>query len=124
MNETPLTINETHTPVVLLGCKLGALAIMRSLGSQGIEIYGVDDDPNSPALRSRYLTKKHIKAYQPDDPDDYLNFIIELGAAQPTAPILIPTSDELSELVAENRETLKVYFNFLAFRTSAMILDI
>lgn len=111
-NNTPMIIKETHTPVVLLGCKLGALAIMRSLGAQGIEIYGVDDDPNSPALRSRYLTEKHIKAYRPDEPDDYLDFIMELGASQPTMPILIPTSDELSELVAENREALKSYFKF------------
>lgn len=112
MNDTTFHIEDTSTPVLLLGCKLGALAIMRSLGSQGVRIYGVDDDPQSPALRSRYLAEKYIKAFNEEAPEDYLRFVLKLGQTFSTPAVLIPTSDELSEFVAENREALKRHFLF------------
>jgi D-aspartate ligase len=112
MNFTNMRIEDTRTPVVLLGCKLGALAIMRSLGALGVKIYGVDDDPRSPALRSRYLYRQYIRAYQQETANDYLRFLEELGRSMPMRAILIPTSDELSEFVAQNRAALKPYFIF------------
>lgn len=112
MNHSDMRIDDTRTPVLLLGCKLGALSIMRSLGSQGVRIYGIDDDPRSPALRSRYLHSKYIKTFRPEAPGDYLTFLIELGNAMTAKAVLIPTSDELSEFVAENREALKACFLF------------
>ncbi|RJQ84717.1 MAG: hypothetical protein C4519_04470 [Desulfobacteraceae bacterium] len=112
MNDRNIRIKNTRTPVLLLGCKLGALAIMRSLGSQGVKVYGVDDDPQYPALRSRYLYRKYFKVYQAGASDRYLRFLIDVGKSMPAAAILIPTSDELSEFVAENRASLKPYFLF------------
>ena len=40
-----LEIKDASTPVVVVNCKLGALAIMRSLGPLGVPLYGVDPDP-------------------------------------------------------------------------------
>jgi D-aspartate ligase len=112
MSRDMMKIRDTSTPVVLLGCKIGALAIMRTLGSQGVKIYGVDESPKSPALRSRYLTKRYIKAFDPLNTDEYIEFLLALAHKTFDHAILIPTSDELSEFVAENRETLKGYFLF------------
>jgi len=112
MRRDNMTINDTSTPVVVLGCKIGALAIMRTLGRQGVQVYGVDENPQSPALRSRYLTRKYIKAFDPENPNRYLQFLIELGNTISAKAILIPTSDELSEFVAENRDVLTSTYLF------------
>jgi D-aspartate ligase len=112
MNNDAMRINNTRTPVLVLGCKLGALAIMRSLGSQGVKVHGIDEDPQSPALRSRYLTQGYKKAYDQHQPDEYLEYLLGLGRRTLTGAILIPTSDELSEFVAENAAELKRYFAF------------
>jgi predicted ATP-grasp superfamily ATP-dependent carboligase len=55
-----MKIHDTSTPVVVLHCELGALAIMRSLGYQGVQVYGVTRNPRANALRSRYCRKQFI----------------------------------------------------------------
>ena len=54
-----MKIKDSSTPVLILGCKIGALAIMRSLGSQGVPVYGIDDNPQSSALYSRFLDENY-----------------------------------------------------------------
>ena len=99
-------------PVLVLNCKLGALAIMRSLGSLGVPIYGVDSDPHSPGLLSRYCKERHVVDFDPEKPQDYLDFILYLGKKIGSRTILIPTSDELSAFVANNSKQLSKYFLF------------
>jgi len=100
------------TPVLILNCKIGALAIMRTLGSLGADIYGIDANPKSPELKSRYLTKYFIKDLDPNNQNDYLEYILAVSKIIGQKAILIPTSDELSVFVAKNREILKNDFLF------------
>ncbi len=90
-----------NTPVLVLGCDIGALAILRTLGSLGVPVYGVEKNKNNPVLRSKYLKKYFIKKFDPENPIDYLECLQEVSAQIGKKAILIPTSDELSVFVAE-----------------------
>ena len=71
-----MIIKDNKTPVLILNCKIGALAIMRSLGALGVPIYGVDEDPHAPALMSRYCKGKFIKGFAEDAQVDYLEYVL------------------------------------------------
>ncbi len=107
-----MKIQDTKTPVLVLNCKLGALAIMRSLGSLGVRLYGVDEDRNSPGFLSRYCRTKYIKRFDENREQEYLEYVIGIGKRLGTRAILIPTSDELSLFVAKYSDTLSEYFLF------------
>lgn len=112
MLKEKMKIKDNKTPVVILGCKIGGVAIMRSLGNLGIPVYGVDDNPKSAALRSRYLKRRFIKAFDEKKPEEYLHFLMHIGSLFGEKSILIPTSDELSVFVAEHADDLRQYFLF------------
>ena len=59
-----MTAINTTTPVVVVSCELAALAIMRSLGSLGVPVYGVDGNPGSPGMRYA-LPNATIHLHQP-----------------------------------------------------------
>jgi predicted ATP-grasp superfamily ATP-dependent carboligase len=107
-----MKIQNNSTPVLVLGCKIGALAIMRSLGSQQVPVYGVDEDPQSPALMSLYCRHKFIKEFDEDRPEEYLSHLLHIGKQIGSQTILIPTSDELSVFVAQNSQALSQLFLF------------
>lgn len=101
-----------NTPVLILNCKLGALGIMRSLGSLGVTLYGVDDDRNAPAFSSRYCRRKYVKALDEQRPQEYLDYVMHIGKKLGRKTVLIPTSDELSVFVADHAGVLSEYFLF------------
>jgi len=101
-----------NTPVLILGCKLGGLAIARTLGSLGVSIFGVDDDKKNPVIRSRYIKQYFIKQFNQKEAEEYLEYIIALTKIIGQKPILIPTSDDLSLFVSNNTDELKKYFLF------------
>ncbi len=107
-----MNIQNTNTPVLVLNCKLGGLAIMRSLGSQGVPVYGVDDDRRSPGFLSRYCRGKYILRFDEGREQEYLDLVIGIGKRSATRTLLIPTSDELSLFVAKYSSPLSEYFLF------------
>lgn len=107
-----MKIQNTTTPVLVLNCKLGALAIMRSLGSLGVGVYGVDDNRQSPGFLSRYCRGKFLMHFDEQREQEYLEYVICLGKQLGERTILIPTSDELSLFVAKYSDQLREYFTF------------
>lgn len=107
-----MTIENFATPVLILNCKLGGLAIMRSLGSLGVSVFGVDDNQRSSELSSRYCQMKFIKTFNENKPLEYLDYVLGIGKKLGTGALLIPTSDELSVFVAEHARELSEYFIF------------
>ena len=105
---------DPSTPVVVLNCKLGGLAIMRSLGTQGVVLAGVDDDRRAPGLLSRYCRLRRVAAFDPGAPGPYLDQVLELGRTLGRGTVLIPTSDDLAVFVAAHREALSEWFRFPA----------
>jgi D-aspartate ligase len=106
--------NNGASPVLVLNCKLGGLALMRSLGKLGVPVYGVDAEKNAPGFLSRYCRGRFIHQFDENRPDDDLAFVMGIGAKFNTKAILIPTSDELAVFVANNAETLSRHFLFPA----------
>ena len=67
-----MQLKDTATPVVVVNCKLGGLAIMRSLGAYGVPIYGVDADPKAPGMLSRYCKQRIVCAFDENRPERFL----------------------------------------------------
>lgn len=103
---------ECDTPVLVLGCGLGGLAIFRSLGQLGVSVYGVDDDRNAPAAKSRYCRKFFRHSFNESLSGDFLLSLLTLGKEFPTKPLLIPTTDELAVFVSEHANALEASFVF------------
>ena len=107
-----MRIQNISMPVVVVNCKLGALAIMRSLGEQGVPIYGVDADPRSPGMLSRYCKRSFLYGFDEGRPDRFLEELLKVGKEVGRTSILIPTSDETAVFVTEYAEPLSRWFIF------------
>jgi len=107
-----MRIQHNSTPVLILNCKLGALGIMRSLGVEGVSLYGVDEDRHSAGFLSRYCRGKFLMGFDEQREQEYLDDVIRLGQKLGERTILIPTSDELSLFVAKYSDQLCKYFLF------------
>ena len=109
---SPVAFKEVSTPVVVVNCKLGALAIMRTLGRLGVPLYGVDADPRSPAMLSRYCRERFVFGLEENRPAEYLEKLLEVGGRLGRPAILIPTSDETAQFVVDHAEPLSRAFLF------------
>lgn len=99
-------------PVVVVNCKLGGLAIMRSLGELGVRIHGIDSDPDAPGLQSRYCRTRSLSSLELRDSRELLAELDRVSAELATRAVLIPTSDDTALFVARNREHLARRFVF------------
>jgi predicted ATP-grasp superfamily ATP-dependent carboligase len=99
--------HEYNTPIVILNCGLGALAIARSLGCLGAPIHIVDSQSNNPTAKSRYCLKVHPCSFSEEDPRQYLECLKELSVELGRKAVLIPTTDELAIFVADYVDQLK-----------------
>ena len=107
-----LQFRDVSTPVVVVNCKLGALAIMRTLGALGVPLYGVDPDPGAPAMLSRYCRNRFLFGLDESRPLEFLDRLLNAGRLVGRRSILIPTSDETAQFVVDNSEALSEYFLF------------
>jgi D-aspartate ligase len=107
-----MRISKTNIPVVVLSCQLAALAIMRSLGSLGIPVYGVDKDAQSPGMFSRYCRRRFVADFRPARPAEFLAYLVRVREEIGRPCLLIPTSDESAEFVTHHGEELSRYFIF------------
>ena len=102
----------TDVPVVVLSCQLGALAIMRTLGALGIPLYGVDGDRSAPAMLSRYCRERIVLEFSEHRPGPYLDGLMALGRRLGQKAVLIATSDETTQFVADHAPRLREHFVF------------
>ena len=102
----PLEFRDVSTPVVVISCQLAALAIMRTLGRHGVPVYGVDADPRSPAMLSRYCRERFLFGLDENRPGELLDQLLEVGRHLGRPAILIPTSDETAQFVVDYAEPL------------------
>jgi len=109
---TALEIRDVSTPVVVVSCRLGALAIMRSLGPLGVPLYGVDADPRAPAMLSRYCRERFLFGFEESRRMEFLDHLLEIGRRLGRSAILIPTSDETAQFVVDQAEPLARQFIF------------
>jgi D-aspartate ligase len=107
-----MTFGRTDTPVVVMNGRLAGLAIMRSLGLLGVPLYGVDADPAAPALRSKYCCERFVLPFDENRPELYRDGLLAIARTLGRLAILIPTSDETTQFVADHADALRPYFMF------------
>ena len=84
---------------------------MRSLGPHGIALHGIDNDASAPALGSRYCRERLVLDYGEARYQFLLEKLLALGRRLGRA-VLIPTSDETTEFVADHADVLRECFRF------------
>jgi predicted ATP-grasp superfamily ATP-dependent carboligase len=102
---------DASVPAVVLGVHLGTLGIARSLGELGVAVYAVDRDKRSPVFSSRYCRPVLWDLDQPSRLAT-VGFLRGLARRIGGRPLLIPTTDATSLLVAEHAEALAEPFRF------------
>ncbi len=109
-----MKISDIATPVVLLKMEhYGSLGIMRSLGSLGIPVYGVDASKNAVGFCSRYCRGKFIWDIEHSDPAASVRYLVgTVARLVGRRALLIPTSDETALFVADHASELGTYFSF------------
>lgn len=108
-----MQIADTSTPVVVLKLEhYGSLGIMRSLGRLGIPVYGVDAAPHTPACSSRYCAGFFPWNLDTAPGQASVEFLLHVGRTLGHHPLLIPTSDETTRLIANSAVTLQEVFRF------------
>jgi hypothetical protein len=110
-------VRDVSTPVVVLTMynHLG-LGLVRSLGRLGIPLHCIHPDPAVPAMRSRYISGKLIRDFIALPAAENVEHLLGLGRAIGGRPVLLHTSDETAEFVAENAQALTERFRFQASR--------
>src|SRR5215471_13486628 len=93
---------------LVLGGSHGALAVVRSLGRNGIPVWFANDD-NVLARLSRYTAKG--VSWPGPDAASAANFLLELGHRhQLDGWVLIPCADEEARLISQNHTALSQQF--------------
>ncbi|MEO8449792.1 MAG: hypothetical protein ABI647_08390 [Gemmatimonadota bacterium] len=103
---------DPRTPVVVLRIHHGSLGIARSLGRLGVPVYAVNAALDTPALRSRYWRHAFKWDFLKASPAESIEFLIRLAKEVGGKAVLIPTADDLAELVSEHADALRPYYAF------------
>ena len=108
----PMPPLDTSIPVLALRAHHGTLGIARSLGRLGVEVRVVHGDRSHPALRSRYIREVHPWDFRAAEPAATVDFLLRVGRSMGRRVVLIPTSDDTAELVADHAAALREVFLF------------
>jgi len=103
----PMRIENNSVPVVVLvSSQHGGVGLIRSLGRQGVRVYGVHQNSLEPAAQSCYLQGLFYWNFSSASRDDSLFFLHDVAKKVRSRPILIATSDITALFVSENAATL------------------
>ena len=106
-------IPDTSVPVLVLRLTnhIG-LAVARSLGRLGVEVYGIYRKAHVPGAVSRYLRGTFEWHIDPVSPAESVDFLLSLAERIGRRPILVTTADAASVLIAQNERELEQAFRF------------
>lgn len=112
-------------PVVIPKIHHGSLGIARSLGRLGVEVHGITPMPGAPAALSRYWSACHARDVEGAPASQAVDYLLDLGRKLGRTALLIPVSDGLTLLVAENAAQLRERFVFpdLPARTARALVS-
>lgn len=108
---------DVSTPAVVLKFDAnvfhhGGLGVIRGLGRRGVRVYGVYEDPLSPAAHSRYVRGGWLWRPDPDSTERVLEGMAELADRIGRPAVLLPTDDAAAIFLAEHGSTLRDRFRF------------
>jgi D-aspartate ligase len=80
LKNAEVSVADTSVPVlVLYTYHYGQLGVLRSLGRLGIEVNGVDPNPRSAGLFSRYCKKKFLYDVDAAPPQDSVQYLLDVA---------------------------------------------
>jgi len=101
--------NSDYSPVVVLGLCPTGLAVVRSLGREGIPVFGVDSSYYAISLFSRYCKKLVILNPRKDE-EKLVKCLVKFALTVKHKPVLFATSDDFLIFIANNNNELSRYF--------------
>lgn len=97
-------MQKDKVPAFVFNCHYNGLALIQSLGRQGIPVYALDTK-KSIGTRSKYA--KYIKVADPLDNERlFIDQLIELSKKVKGKPLLLPTNDHWSEAISRHKDLL------------------
>ncbi|MBP8688882.1 hypothetical protein KBH77_00825 [Patescibacteria group bacterium] len=101
--------NKDFPPALVLELSATGLAVGRILNQYGVEVYGVDFNNYTIGQYSKYIKKPFGGIIFKKK--SFLSSLINFSKRFELKPVLIPCSDRFIELVSENFDILKQYYN-------------
>lgn len=87
------------------------LSTIRCLGMHGIPVAAVDYSRDETyGFYSKYCSEALVAPHYKQDPQGFLDFLIDYAKKQDVTPVLIPCADQYVEFVDEHLLTLKEHF--------------
>jgi D-aspartate ligase len=106
-------LKDTSVPVVVfISPHHGTLGVARSLGRLGVEVYGIDPNPWSPSLHSRYCRGKFIWNPGNASPDATVQYLLDVARKIGKRSLLLHTYDEGAILLADYADVLSEWYIF------------
>lgn len=106
-------------PVLILCAQISCLALARRLGSVGVRVGILDDNPYAPGWASRYCL--HACVCDSPDEEEQLRQMEAMAALLGGRPALLATSDDYLLFISRHRDRLTSSFRLLL--PSAQLLD-
>jgi D-aspartate ligase len=96
----------TRAAVVLNVGWVPGISTVQTLGRAGVPVHAVDHRRDALGFHSRYVRARHVSPRRLDDPDAWIDFLVELGdGLDAPAPVFALADDDL-DTVAAARERL------------------
>jgi predicted ATP-grasp superfamily ATP-dependent carboligase len=113
MTVQQVSVTDTSVPVVVLYTyHYGQLGVLRSFGRLGIAVHGVDPNPWSPGLFSRYCQKKFLFDVDAASPQTSVQYLLDVAKKIGKRSLLIHTTDSGAGWLADNAEALSEGYLF------------
>jgi D-aspartate ligase len=108
-----VSVRDTSVPVVVLYTyHYGQLGVLRSFGRLGIPVHGVDPNPTSPGLFSRYCQKKFLWDVDGASSKASVQYLLDVAKKIGTRSLLIHTTDSGASWLADNSDALSEDYLF------------
>lgn len=100
-------MQKDKVPAFIFNCHYNGLALIQSLGRQGIPVYALDTK-KSIGTRSKYA--QYVQVADPLDNERlFIDQLIELSKKVKGKPLLLPTNDHWSEAISRHKNLLSEY---------------
>jgi D-aspartate ligase len=108
-----ISVEDTSVPVVVLYTyHYGQLGVLRSFGRLGIAVHGVDPNPRSPGLFSRYCQKKFLYDVDAAPPRASVQYLLDVAKEIGKCSLLIHTTDSGAGWLADHADALSEGYIF------------
>lgn len=101
-----------NAAAVVLGLGINGLALVRSLGMQGVDVVGVYVEHREFGRASRFCRSMRFPSLR-DSEQEFLRHLVESLGDVEQRPILLAQSDDYVVFMSRNREILSRHFRFL-----------